>query len=148
MSTLDLPIAVIGAGPVGLAAASHLIERGLPVRLYEAGETAAAKRGAMSACSRRGVSTLTRLPPLSLRTRAGVRRRRTISRPAVSSTTPILLRWPKPPASRRRYEPTRASLRSPGMALTRSLAAIGEVTRSRCGSRTQEVNRARSLRAR
>ena len=38
----DLPIAVIGAGPVGLAAASHLIERRLPVKLYEAGETAAA----------------------------------------------------------------------------------------------------------
>src|SRR5215203_5505358 len=38
----DLPVAVIGAGPVGLAAASHLIERGLPVKVYEAGETAAA----------------------------------------------------------------------------------------------------------
>jgi thioredoxin reductase len=32
-----LPIAVIGAGPIGLAAAAHLIERGLPVRIYEAG---------------------------------------------------------------------------------------------------------------
>src|SRR2546427_12659407 len=38
----DLPVAVIGAGPVGLAAASHLVERSLPVKLYEAGETAAA----------------------------------------------------------------------------------------------------------
>jgi thioredoxin reductase len=37
----ELPVAVIGAGPVGLAAASHLIERGLPVKLYEAGEGAA-----------------------------------------------------------------------------------------------------------
>jgi thioredoxin reductase len=34
-----LPIAVIGGGPVGLAAAAHLIARGLPVRLYEAGDT-------------------------------------------------------------------------------------------------------------
>jgi len=34
-----LPIAVIGAGPVGLAAAAHLIARSLPVKLYEAGET-------------------------------------------------------------------------------------------------------------
>jgi hypothetical protein len=34
----ELPIAVIGAGPIGLAAAAHLIERGLPVRVYEAGE--------------------------------------------------------------------------------------------------------------
>jgi thioredoxin reductase len=32
-----LPIAVIGAGPIGLAAAAHLVERGLPVRVYEAG---------------------------------------------------------------------------------------------------------------
>src|SRR5262245_24808226 len=31
-----LPVAVIGSGPVGLAAAAHLISRGLPVRLYEA----------------------------------------------------------------------------------------------------------------
>src|SRR6185503_1596659 len=33
----ELPIAVIGAGPIGLAAATHLIERGLTVRVYEAG---------------------------------------------------------------------------------------------------------------
>lgn len=38
----DLPVAVIGAGPVGLAAAAHLIARGIPVRLYEAGPTVAA----------------------------------------------------------------------------------------------------------
>jgi thioredoxin reductase len=31
------PIAVIGAGPVGLAAAAHLIARNLPVKIYEAG---------------------------------------------------------------------------------------------------------------
>jgi len=37
----SLPIAVIGAGPVGLAAAAHLIQRGLPVKLYEAGPTVA-----------------------------------------------------------------------------------------------------------
>jgi thioredoxin reductase len=35
----ELPIAVIGGGPVGLAAAAHLIERNIPVRVYEAGET-------------------------------------------------------------------------------------------------------------
>ena len=33
----NLPVAVIGGGPVGLAAAAHLLERGLPVKLYEAG---------------------------------------------------------------------------------------------------------------
>ena len=34
----NLPVAVIGGGPVGLAAAAHLIARGLPVKLYEAGD--------------------------------------------------------------------------------------------------------------
>ena len=33
----SLPVAVIGAGPVGLAAAAHLIAHGLPVKVYEAG---------------------------------------------------------------------------------------------------------------
>jgi thioredoxin reductase len=43
MTSLDtLPVAVIGAGPVGLAAAAHLIQRGLPVRVYEAGASVAA----------------------------------------------------------------------------------------------------------
>jgi thioredoxin reductase len=37
----DLPVAVIGAGPVGLAAAAHLIARGDPVRLYEASDAPA-----------------------------------------------------------------------------------------------------------
>lgn len=38
----ELPVAVIGAGPVGLAAAAHLLERRLPVKVYEAGSTVAA----------------------------------------------------------------------------------------------------------
>jgi len=43
MTSLEtLPIAVIGAGPVGLAAAAHLIQRGLPVKVYEAGKTVGA----------------------------------------------------------------------------------------------------------
>jgi len=33
----SLPIAVIGGGPIGLAAAAHLVSRSLPVKLYEAG---------------------------------------------------------------------------------------------------------------
>ena len=37
-----LPVAVIGGGPVGLAAASHLIRRGVPVKLYEAGDAVGA----------------------------------------------------------------------------------------------------------
>ncbi|PWU50384.1 flavoprotein [Micromonospora sp. S4605] len=43
MSVLDkLPVMVIGAGPVGLAAAAHLHERGLPFTVLEAGDTAGA----------------------------------------------------------------------------------------------------------
>ncbi|AGZ39952.1 FAD-dependent oxidoreductase [Actinoplanes friuliensis] len=44
MSTsLDgLPVVVIGAGPVGLAAAAHLAERGITFTVLEAGDTAAA----------------------------------------------------------------------------------------------------------
>lgn len=42
MSAGSLPIAVIGAGPIGLAAAAHLIERGLPVRVYEASQSVGA----------------------------------------------------------------------------------------------------------
>jgi NADPH-dependent 2,4-dienoyl-CoA reductase/sulfur reductase-like enzyme len=37
-----LPVAVIGAGPVGLAAAAHLLERGLEPLIFEAGNAAGA----------------------------------------------------------------------------------------------------------
>jgi len=37
-----LPIAVIGGGPVGLAAAAHLTRRNVPVKLYEAGASVGA----------------------------------------------------------------------------------------------------------
>ena len=37
-----MTIAVIGAGPVGLAAAAHLAERGVPFMVFEAGASAAA----------------------------------------------------------------------------------------------------------
>src|SRR3546814_15952257 len=38
MSRPDLPVVVIGAGPVGLAAAAHLVERGLRPLVLERGE--------------------------------------------------------------------------------------------------------------
>ena len=41
MSTHQHPVAVIGGGPVGLAAAAHLVKRAVPVRLYETGESVA-----------------------------------------------------------------------------------------------------------
>jgi len=40
-SSLD-PVAIIGAGPIGLAAAAHLVQRGLPVQMFEAGDGVAA----------------------------------------------------------------------------------------------------------
>ncbi|MFI8434483.1 FAD-dependent oxidoreductase [Streptomyces sp. NPDC079020] len=40
-TTADLPVAVIGAGPVGLAAAAHLTERGIEPLVLEAGPAAA-----------------------------------------------------------------------------------------------------------
>lgn len=38
---VDLPVVVIGAGPIGLAAAAHLVERGEPFVVLEAGTSAA-----------------------------------------------------------------------------------------------------------
>ena len=39
-SRLDtLPVAIIGAGPIGLAAAAHLTERGIDFSIYEAGDS-------------------------------------------------------------------------------------------------------------
>lgn len=39
-SLSSLPVAIVGAGPVGLAAAAHLLERGLEPLLFEAGPAA------------------------------------------------------------------------------------------------------------
>ena len=41
-ATAGLPVAVIGAGPVGMAAAAHLATRGLDFVVLEAGEGVAA----------------------------------------------------------------------------------------------------------
>ncbi|HEY6738293.1 MAG TPA: FAD/NAD(P)-binding protein, partial [Actinopolymorphaceae bacterium] len=38
----ELPVAVIGAGPVGLAAAAHCVERDLPFLVFEQGDRPAA----------------------------------------------------------------------------------------------------------
>ena len=43
--TTNLPVAVIGAGPVGLAAAAHLLERGLEPLIFESGPAAGAAIG-------------------------------------------------------------------------------------------------------
>jgi len=44
----SLPVAIIGGGPVGLAAAAHLVERGVAVKLYEAGSTVGTNIGGWS----------------------------------------------------------------------------------------------------
>ncbi|QEO13010.1 flavoprotein [Agromyces intestinalis] len=36
-----LPVAIVGAGPIGLAAAANLVERGIPFEVYEAGDAVA-----------------------------------------------------------------------------------------------------------
>ena len=41
-SISDLPVAIIGGGPIGLAAAANLASRGVPFRVYEAGDTVGA----------------------------------------------------------------------------------------------------------
>ncbi|MGR4883274.1 NAD(P)-binding domain-containing protein [Streptomyces sp. LARHCF249] len=41
-ATTDLPVVVIGAGPAGLAAAAHLVDRGIEPLVLEAGPTAGA----------------------------------------------------------------------------------------------------------
>lgn len=38
----NFPIAIVGGGPIGLAAAAHAVARGLPVKVYEAGATVGA----------------------------------------------------------------------------------------------------------
>ncbi|MGW8307427.1 MAG: NAD(P)-binding domain-containing protein [Achromobacter pulmonis] len=38
----DHPVAIIGAGPVGLSAAAHLLDRGIPFVVFEAGDQAGA----------------------------------------------------------------------------------------------------------
>lgn len=42
MSIANLPVAIVGAGPVGLAAAAHLNERGVDFLLFEAGDAVGA----------------------------------------------------------------------------------------------------------
>ena len=86
----DLPVVVIGAGPVGLAAAAHLAERGLPFIVLEAGDgpaAAVAPVGPRAAVLARGGTTSTPPP-------AACSQRRRLGRAR-----------PRRPADRRRSSP-------------------------------------------
>ncbi len=62
MNANNLPVAVIGAGPIGLAAAAHLVERGIPVRSTRRARRSAptSATGPMSASLRPGSRASTR----------------------------------------------------------------------------------------
>ncbi len=88
MASADLPVAVIGAGPVGLAAAAHLVERGIRPLILERGterRRSAARMGRMSASSRPGATTSTRRRGRCSSAQAGRRPTPTACRPAERS---------------------------------------------------------------
>ena len=82
-----LPVAVIGAGPVGLAAAAHLVARGIEPLVFEAGDGpgATVRDWAHVRVFSPGRSTSTPSPPTSSRPRAGSRRPPRRIRPAARS---------------------------------------------------------------
>jgi 2-polyprenyl-6-methoxyphenol hydroxylase-like FAD-dependent oxidoreductase len=55
----DLPVIIVGAGPIGLAAAAHVLERGLTPLVIEASDQIAAsiRAGATPGSFRRGTTT-------------------------------------------------------------------------------------------
>jgi NADPH-dependent glutamate synthase beta subunit-like oxidoreductase len=67
MQTNNFPVAVIGAGPIGLAAAAHLLRKGEMPLIFEAGRSAGAAvlQWGMCACSPPGASCSTVKPPRS-----------------------------------------------------------------------------------
>ena len=90
----ELPVVVIGAGPQGLAAAAHLLERGLEPLVLEAGD------GPASAVAEWGhVRLFSRWPELVDKAAArlleppGGRRRRRATRPGRSGSPGTCARW-------------------------------------------------------
>ena len=88
----ELPVVVIGAGPSGLAAAAHLLDRGLKPLVLEAGPSAGAAvaSGITCGCSPAGGSWSTRRRRSCWPRPAGRRRTRTGTRPARSGPSDYL----------------------------------------------------------
>ena len=88
MAGLAKSVAIIGAGPVGLAAAAHALERGLSPVVLEAGDVSDTQResGAMSVCSRLGNTTSIARRNGSLLVLDGIR-------PIRSTTQPVPNWW-------------------------------------------------------
>lgn len=75
MAAITKKITIIGAGPAGLAAAAHVIERGMTPIVLEAGPEAVTRFGSgnMFSCFRPGNTTLIRPQGGCLRRQAGIR---------------------------------------------------------------------------
>ena len=121
MNLDTLPVAVIGAGPVGLAAAAHLDERGIPFVVFEVGDDVAA--------SIRDWAHVQLFSPWSYNIDPAARRLLTANGwlaptptstpPAGSSSSTTSSRSPSCPRSRSGCAPTASSPRSPAPAPTR-----------------------------
>ena len=125
----SLPVAVIGAARSGFAAAAHLLARGLPVKVYEAGPAVGARTcatGVMSASSPRGATALTLPRGHYSAVAAGKRRWPKIFRQGRNWSAPI---W-NPSRERRSwrpcFKPMPASRRSRGKGSTKSSVTAGK----------------------
>ena len=133
----QLPVVVIGAGPVGLAAAAHLHERGLAFTVVEAGDTVPARRspnGATCGCSRRGGTTSTRPPAGCSTPPAGPGPTWICCPPAPSWSSSTCSRWRSCRTSRRTSATPPGSSRSAGSASTGSRPPGATRPRSWCAS--------------
>jgi len=130
----SLPVAVIGAGPVGLAAAANLLERGLEPLVFEAGPAVGATIRQWGHV--RVFSTWKyNLDPASVRLleRHGWEAPRPTALPyGAQIVSEYLEPWPRRRSSRTGSGPGPGLWRSPGRAWTRAAARAGTVPRSSC----------------
>ncbi|MFG1230574.1 FAD-dependent oxidoreductase [Xanthobacter autotrophicus NCIMB 11399] len=103
-ATLSLPVAIIGAGPVGLAAAAHLLARGLTPLVFERGAgvgTSLKAWGHVRVFSPWAYNISTRPPAHCWRKPSGARLTPRPCRSAGRSCGAILSRWRLIPPLRR-----------------------------------------------